>query len=159
MENPSFFPIIYYRVYNHITVFKECVLRREINSMFFLQLALALMFIAIGIVGITNYNSDLSQFGRSVGKMFGRSNDVFPILFSIIQLIAGVLLVLSLFVGFPGRILPISLLVIFIFWAVSIAMSYFLDGLFEPDFLVWLSRVSPQLVILTALWIVYRQAD
>jgi uncharacterized membrane protein YphA (DoxX/SURF4 family) len=125
--------------------------------MFFLQLSLALMFIAIGIVGITNYNSDLNQFGRSVGKIFGKSNDLFPILFAIIQLAAGILLLVSMFIGLPGRILPISLLVIFIFWASSIIMTFILDGLFEPDLIVWLSRISPQLVILSALWIVQRE--
>lgn len=124
--------------------------------MFFLQLSLALMFLAIGIVGITNYNSDLSQFGRSVGKVFGKSNDLFPIVFAVIQLVAGALLALSLFIDIPGRILPISLLIIFIFWAISIAMTFVLDNLFEPNFLVWLSQLSPQLVILTALWIVFR---
>ncbi|MBB6479414.1 hypothetical protein [Spirochaeta isovalerica] len=131
-------------------------MKREINAMFFLQLSLALMFLAIGIVGITNYNSDLSQFGRSVGKVFGKSNDLFPIVFAVIQLVAGALLALSLFIDIPGRILPISLLIIFIFWAISIAMTFVLDNLFEPNFLVWLSQLSPQLVILTALWIVFR---
>lgn len=131
-------------------------MKRSVDSMFFVQLSLALMFIAVGIVGITNYNSDISQFGRSVGNLFGRSNDIVPILFAIIQLAAGILLLVSLFVGFPGNILSISLLIIFIFWVVNIAMAFFLNDLFEPDFIVWLSRVSPQLVILSALWLVYR---
>ena len=134
-------------------------MRREINGMFFLQLSLALMFIAIGIVGITNYNSDVSQFGRSVGKVFGKNNDIFPIIFAIIQLAAGILLLLSLFIGIPGNILSISLLVIFIFWALSIVMAFVLDDLFKPDFIVWLANISPQLVILSALWVVFRTSD
>jgi len=134
-------------------------LKKSVNSLFFLQLSLALMFIAIGIVGIvgiTNYNSDISQFGRSVGKLFGQSNDIIPILFAVLELVAGVLLLISLFTGLPGKFLSVSLLVIFIFWSITIVMNYFMDGIFKPDFIVWLSRVSPQLVILSALWLVVR---
>ena len=132
-------------------------MKKSVNSMFFVQLSLALMFIAIGIVGLTNYNSNLSQFGRSVNSLFGQSNDIIPVLFAVLELVAGVLLLLSMFTGLPGRFLSIAMLIIFIFWAVTIAMNYFMDGIFEPDFIVWLSRVSPQLVILSALWMVTRE--
>ncbi|MBI9100379.1 MAG: hypothetical protein JEY91_17985, partial [Spirochaetaceae bacterium] len=129
---------------------------KSVDSMFFLQLSLSLMFIAIGIVGLTDYNSDFAQIGRSVNNLFGKSNDIVPVLFAVLQLVAGVLLLLSLFSGLPGRFLSIAMLVIFIFWAVRIAMSFFLNNLFEPDFIPWLAEVSPHLVILSALWIVTR---
>ena len=132
-------------------------MKRGVNAVFFIQLSLALMFIAIGIVGLTNYNSDLSQFGRSVNSLFGKSNNVIPVLFAVLELVAGVLLLLSLFTNvLPGRFLSIALIVIFIFWTVTIAMNFFLDGFAEPDFIVWLSRVSPQLVILSAIWLIAR---
>lgn len=127
--------------------------------MFFLKLSLALMFIAIGVAGITNYNSDFAQFGRSVGKVFGKSNDVLPLIFAIIQLLAGVLLLVSLFAAIPENILSISLIVIFVVWAINIVMAFFLNDIFKPDFIIWLSRVSPQLVILTAVWIVFRMKE
>ena len=132
-------------------------MKKSVNSLFFIQLSLALMFIAIGLVGIMNYNSDISQFGRSVGKLFGQSNDIVPVLFAVLELVAGVLLLVSLFAGFKGKFLSIALLVIFILWAVNIAMSYFMEGLFKPDFIIWLSKVSPQLVILSALWLIVRE--
>jgi uncharacterized membrane protein YphA (DoxX/SURF4 family) len=132
------------------------LLKKSINSIFFLQLSLALMFIAIGILGLTNYNSEFSQIGRSMGKLFGKSNNIIPILFSIIQLLAGVLLLLSLFMNLSNKLLSLSLLVIFVFWAVNIALAFFTKELFRPDFIVWLSKVAPQLVILSSLWLVYR---
>nr|MDA3810608.1 hypothetical protein [Spirochaetaceae bacterium] len=111
-------------------------------------------------VGITNYNSGLSEFGRSVNDLFGSNNDFIPILFSVLQLVAGVLLLVSLFTGFiPGRVLSISLLVIFIFWAITIVMKYFMNDLFEPDFVSWLARVSPQLVILSSLWLITKSSN
>lgn len=132
-------------------------MKKSVNSMFFVQLSLALMFIAIGFVGLTNYNSDLSSLGRSVNKMFGQSNNVIPVLFAVLELVSGILLLLSLFSGVSGKFLSLTMLLIFIFWAITIVMNYFMDGLFEPDFIVWLSRVSPQLVILSALWLVVRE--
>lgn len=114
------------------------------------------MFIAIGILGLTNYNSEFSQFGRSMGKLFGKSNNFMPVIFAIIQLFAGILLISSLFMAIPDRILSLSLLIIFVFWAVNIALGFFTKELFKPDFIVWLAKVSPQLVILSSLWLVYR---
>ncbi|MDA3850036.1 MAG: hypothetical protein PF447_02060, partial [Spirochaetaceae bacterium] len=108
------------------------------SSLFFLQMSLALMFIALGILGLTNYNSEFAQFGRSVNRMFGSNSNVLPVIFAVVELIAGGLLLLSSFSRIPGNILSISLLIIFIFWAVNILMNYFLEGLFEPNFAVWL---------------------
>jgi uncharacterized membrane protein YphA (DoxX/SURF4 family) len=122
--------------------------------MFFVQLSLALMFIAIGVMDITNYNSDISQFARSFSKLIGKNNDIVPVLFAVLELVSGILLLVSLFTGASGKFLSVALVIIFIFWAITIIMNYFMNGLFEPDFIDWLSRVSPQLVILSALWLV-----
>lgn len=134
-------------------------MKNSVNSIFFLKLSLALMFIAIGIVGITHYNSGISQFGRSINGLFGKNNNIIPILFAVLELVAGVLLLASLFTSLPGKFLSIAMIVIFIFWALTLIMNYFTEGLFKPDFIIWLSEVSPQLVILSALWIVVRTAD
>ena len=122
----------------------------------FMQLSLALMFIALGIAGITHYNSGGAEFMRGLNKAFGRSNDIIPIVMSVLELIAGVLLVISLFEVIPNALTSVLLLVIFIYWGITIVLQYFANGLFEPDFLVWLGNVSPQLVILSALWLVFR---
>ncbi|MBN2656929.1 MAG: hypothetical protein JXR86_07695 [Spirochaetales bacterium] len=136
-------------------------MKKSSNSILFLQLSLALMFISFGLVGIINYNSDLANFGRSVNKLFGQSNDVIPVLFAVLELVAGVLLIASLFSGVSSRVLSVSLLVIFIFWIVFIVMNYFLDGFGmnqygREDFLGWLKNLSPQLVALSGLWIITR---
>ncbi len=130
--------------------------KRTINSFFFLNLALALMLIATGILGITNYNSNGAEFIRGVNKAFGGSNSIIPILMAIIELAAGIILVIGLFDFIPKGILGILLLVIFIFWAVNIFMGFILNDIFEPDFFTWLAPFSAQLIILVSLWIVYR---
>ncbi len=134
-------------------------MKKSVNTLFFVQLSLALMFIALGIVGITNYNNPglLDQIGVSLNKLVGKNNSIVPILFAVLELVAGILLLVSLFSGMPGNFLSISLIMIFIFWVIHIVMKYFMSGVFEPNFFIWLSRVSPQLVILSALWLVVRE--
>ena len=131
-------------------------MKKKVNSYLFLQLSLALMLIATGVLGINSYNSGGSELLRGINKAFGSSNDVIPILMAVIELVAGVILVISLFDLIPARLLNILLLIIFIFWAVNIALAYILNGFLEPSFIKWLASISPQLIILTSLWIVYR---
>jgi hypothetical protein len=78
---------------------------------------------------------------------------------AIIELAAGILLAASLFGFVPNRMLSILLFIIFIFWAFNIFMSYILNDIFEPSLIKWLASISPQLVILASLWIVYRNND
>jgi len=134
-------------------------MKKSFDNFLLLKISIALMFIAIGIVGITQYNSDLSQFGRSVNKLFGAENNLIPILFSVFQLVAGVVLLLTLFTTLSRNFVSLSLLIIFIVWAVSIVVTYFTNSFLKPDFVRWLANVSPQLVILSALWILFRSNE
>ena len=131
-------------------------MKRAAGSHLFLQLSLALMLIATGVLGIDSYNSGGAEFLRGVNKAFGGSNDVIPSCLQVIELVAGAILVISLFNLIPSQLLNILLLIIFIFWAVNIALSYIINGFLEPSFIKWLASLSPQLIILSSLWIVYR---
>ena len=126
-------------------------------SVTFLQLALALMFIALGISGVTHYNSGGAEFLRGLNKAFGRSNDIIPIIISIVELVAGILLLINVFGLIHGKLASILLLVIIIYWGFTIIMNYFVNNLLEPDFIKWLGNMSPQLVILASLWIVFER--
>ena len=134
-------------------------MKRSINSFFFLQISLALMFIALGILGINSFNSGGAEFMRGMSKTFGGNSDFIPILMAIIELVAGALLLVSLFAPIPEKLMSLLLLIIFIFWAVNIVLLFIVDGLFEPNFIQWPAEISPQLVILTSLWIVYRNGE
>ena len=132
-------------------------MKTSTGSYFLLKLSLSLMFIAIGIAGITGYNSGLSEFARGVNQLFGRSNSILPLVMAIIELLAGVLLLLSIFSIFPSNLTSLLLLIILIFWAVTIILQYFINGFLKPDFIPWLGNVSVQLVILSGLWLVYSE--
>jgi hypothetical protein len=68
----------------------------SLNSGFFLQLSLGVFFLMIGIMGVGNYDSGLSQ----VARFFGRK-DTLSIIVAVIEIIMGGILVL-------GSIVPVS---------------------------------------------------
>ena len=125
---------------------------RSINTSFFLQIALALVLITFGLLAVNGYNSTGAELLRGVNKMFGKSGNVFPIVFGIVQLLAGFFLAAELFAPIPGNLFRILHIIICVFWLISIVMNFFMSDLLKPDLLRWLAALSPQLVILLSLW-------
>lgn len=127
---------------------------KTMGSRFFLQLALGVMFLALGILGISRYGSDMAQVGRALGKMFGSTSGTFSIVVAVIELAAGLFLIIDLFAGIDPGIVSVVQLAIFILFAVNIVLKYVLDGFLEPDFFPWLAAVGKESVILAAIWVV-----
>jgi uncharacterized membrane protein YphA (DoxX/SURF4 family) len=132
-------------------------MNRKIDATFLLQLVLGAALIVFGIMAYNGYNSAGQDAMRGLNKMFGKSNDLFPILFAIIQIVAGAALVAGLFVSLPDNIFKIVHLIICIFFLISIIMNFFLSNMMEPDFVRWLGALLPQLIILLSLWIIREQ--
>ncbi|MDC7241327.1 MAG: hypothetical protein PQJ50_13300 [Spirochaetales bacterium] len=129
-------------------------MRREINVYFVLQLVLGAALIVFGIMAINGYNSAGQEAVRGLNKMFGKSNNIFPITFGIVQLVAGIVLALALFVPIDDGIYRIVHIVICVFFLISIVLNFFLSNFIEPDLVRWLGALLPQVVILLAIWIV-----
>jgi hypothetical protein len=122
-----------------------------------LQIVMAVFLITLGLIGIINYNSDLAQFGRDLNRVFGRPGNPINLIAAIVELVAGVIVLAAVFVYVRSRLLFFATLVIAILWIVRIIISLFAQDLFEPNFLVWLNRLSADLIVLTALWLVNRK--
>lgn len=132
---------------------------RSRGSVFLIQLALGIFFIALGIEGIATYNSQINEFARAVGRFFGSQNDIIPLIFAIVEVVAGVVILLEIFVPVDSRMFFIASLVILVFWGVVMVLRYITGGNFlEPDYLPWIAAFSKDLVILSALWIVTGKA-
>lgn len=132
-------------------------MNRKIDAYFMLQLVLGAALIVFGIMAFNGYNSAGQEAMRGLNKMFGKSNDLFPIIFGIVQLVAGAALVAGLFISIADNLFRIIHLVICIFFLISIIMNFFLSNIMEPDFVRWLGALLPQLTILLSLWIVGEQ--
>lgn len=132
-------------------------MNRKIDAYFILQLVLGAALIVFGIMAFNGYNSAGQEAIRGLNKMFGKSNDLFPIIFGVVQLVAGAALAAGLFISISENLFRIIHLVICIFFLVSIVMNFVLSNLMEPDFVRWLGALLPQLIILLSLWIIREQ--
>ncbi len=118
------------------------------GATFFLQLALGLFFLMMGIMGLGNYNSRISE----VARFFGR-DDSLRIITSVVEIVMGLILVAKLFAAFPEGISRLVTLVLFALWALYMLINLFLNKRFmEPNAVVWLYNLSWHSIILAALW-------
>ena len=124
----------------------------SIDSFFFLQLSLGVFFVVLGILGLTRYTSKTSEFLR----MFGRDN-VMTLIVAVVQLLAGAILVLGLFMSVGSGLAKVVSIAVFVLWAAYMVMTLGMNEFLKPDTLGWLYKASWNTVILASLWITGRK--
>ncbi|MDC7125863.1 MAG: hypothetical protein PQJ46_09855 [Spirochaetales bacterium] len=126
------------------------------KSISLLGISLAILFVTVGLAGITHYNSDGAEFMRNVNSAFGRNNDIMPIVMSVIEVAAGIVIVLNVFSLISGKVMDVMMLVILVYWIFKIVLAFFVNDFIEPDVLTWLGQLAPNLVVLAALWTAFK---
>ena len=113
-----------------------------------IQLSLGLLLAVGGIWGLQGGG----DFGiNSLKSVFsGSAENIAVIVFSIIELLAGIYLVLELFIGSLGKFKSILMLIILIVWIVAIVFSDFIDGNFH-NFMKCLWNFAGHLVVLGSI--------
>ena len=111
-----------------------------------LQLALGCMLIVGGIWALQGGGDFGAQaLAGWLGKNFG-------VVFGVIELVAGVLLVIECFTkDIFGKFDNILGLIIMIVWLVAIVVGDIINGHFDP-FLPWIYNFAGHVIILGALW-------
>lgn len=122
-----------------------------------LQIVVGLFLFTLGLIGIADWSSEASQFGRGLTRLIGGSNNPVNVVIAIVQLAAGVIVFGALFIAVRSRLIYWLTVVIAILWIVEIVIGFFAQGLFEPDFIIWLNRLSADVIILAALWLINRK--
>jgi hypothetical protein len=122
-----------------------------------LQIVVAVFLFTLGLIGVVDWNSNLAQFGRSLNRLFGRSDNPMNLVVSIVELAAGGIIFIALFVTVTSRLIYWLTIIIAILWIVEIIIGFFAQDPFEPDFLVWLNRLSADVIILASLWLINRK--
>ena len=111
-----------------------------------LQLALGAMLIVGGIWAMQGGG----DFGaKALASWLGKT---FGVIFGVIELVAGVLLVIECFTtDIFGKFDNILGLIIMIVWLIAIVVADIIKGDFSP-FLPWLYNFASHVIILGALW-------
>ena len=121
--------------------------KKSINiGRFILQIALGL-FLALGGIWALNGGGD------EAAKWLSKQADVLKIIFGVVELLAGIFLILELFMGDVfGKLDKILMIIIMIVWIVGIVLLDFLNGKFlKPDVLPWLYQFAGHLLVLGAM--------
>ncbi len=127
-------------------------------SLDLLKISIGIFFCLLGLYGVLPTVEE-SVFSLLPGAGWG----ALEIVFGVVELICGVLIIVSLFTFLPKKTKVIVSLLIFIFWCARVVISKFILELSRmrpfDDFEQWLLVLSAQLVIAAALWIFYRNSD
>ena len=116
-----------------------------------LTIAVGCMLAVSGIYELQGKSADMAVKGlRSIFD--GNAEDIVVIVFGVIELVAGVFVVLKCFVGNLPFSKVLSLIVIIV-WLAVIILSDILGGIGTPDFLAWLLHLSKDLIIFCAILI------
>ena len=128
--------------------------KATINSLMILHLIVAMFLILTGINGLIAYSSKSSEIARAFVQFFGGKPDATTLVIGIIELTAGIVLVLALFMPMKSRLPYLASLVICVLWALHIVYILFVQGAVEQNAVVWLRSLSLNLIVLMALWMV-----
>jgi hypothetical protein len=134
---------------------------------FILQLALSAFLILLGIQGIIAYNSPLNELTRAFAGIFGGGKDAISLAIAIIDLAAGVLLALELFLGSQIKLISLVPIIVVVYWIARTIYKQFVTGMsisggtmtFQPDFLGWLVLLMSNVIYVIALFLVSRRSD
>lgn len=113
-----------------------------------LQIALGVMLVIGGIWALIGGGDFGAEAFRSIFK--GDARKILIIFYGIIELIAGLFILLELFLGdLLGKFLNICILIIAIIWIIAIVLSDFLNGNFlRGGFLPWAWDFATHLLVL-----------
>ena len=131
--------------------------KTRFDAILLLQIAVGFFLVTLGIAGLMSYNTTLSEAARALNRIFGRTNNPLNLIIAIIEVVAGAVLVLDLFVTLAGRLQFWTTLFIVVLWVAQIVVVFFVNNLIEPDFITWLNRLSMDLIILVGLWMINRR--
>ncbi len=117
-----------------------------------MQIALGAMLAIAGIWALMGGG----DFGAKAigGLLNGTVGKICVIIFGVIELLAGIFLILELFMGdIFGKIDNILMLIIIIVWIIAIVLADFIGGLFKGGFsLEWLWSLASHVLVLGVMF-------
>ena len=125
-------------------------------SVRFLRVSVGLFFVILGVIGVMPYVQE------SVFSLNDQHYAV-EVIFGIVEMLCGIILIAGLFTFIKRKTLRLTSLIIIVIWGVRITLARFIWGIrftggifFLPNISTWLLVTACEVVILSALFILYR---
>jgi hypothetical protein len=120
------------------------------------QLLIALLFIAMGMMGFASASGDGSQLSREISRMFGGDRELLLYIISVIELLCGIFLIAQFFLkGIPDKVGKLALTIILVFWLALIVILDILTidfgGFRGADWFSWIEQVVLHLIVLASI--------
>ncbi|MGE4454720.1 MAG: hypothetical protein AB7D92_09320 [Sphaerochaeta sp.] len=120
------------------------------------QILIALLFMAMGMLGFASASGAGSELSRELSNMFGGDRELLLFIISALELVAGIFLIAHYFVkGIPETFNKLAFTTILFFW---IALIVILDvltidfgGLRGSDWFSWIEQVVLHLIVLAGI--------
>ncbi len=117
---------------------------------------IALLFIAMGIIGFSSGKGLGNDISREISNMFGGDSEFLLYIVSTLELICGIFLGAQLIVKMiPSSFVTLALTVIMIFWAVLIIILDVLTidfGNFDgSEWFTWIEQTALHLIVLASI--------
>lgn len=130
---------------------------KGLSSIAIMQLSLGVFFVVLGITGILPGSGE-GIFGLS------KYRTTLEIIFGVFEILCGVFFLYDAVRRLPRKTSVLFILVILVLWCVRIVISEFIQGIefkadsvvFYPNFWSWLLTLSTDVVIASALWLIYK---
>lgn len=121
-----------------------------------LQILIALLFVAMGIIGFSSGRGLGSQISRELSNMFGGDNELLLYVISTLQLVSGLFLGARQFSKLiPDKIAKLAYLAILIFWVALIVILDVLTIDFGrisgSEWFTWIEQVVLHLIVLSGI--------
>ncbi|MCR5081527.1 MAG: hypothetical protein K6B17_09300 [Treponema sp.] len=133
--------------------------KKDVNvvAALILTLAVGCMLAISGIYALQNKAAgDLAVAGlKSIFK--GDACKLVVTVFGVIELLAGIFIILKTFIGDRmGSLGNIISLIVVIVWIVVIVLADIVNGIAKPNVLAWLLQLSKDLIVFGAIWVCCR---
>jgi len=125
-----------------------------------LQVVVGILFLLMGIAGITDYNSDFAEMGRSVSQAFGGDSEFLDIFIAIFELACGIVLIATVFAKVDKKLVKLAQLVSLTIWALLIVLLDILAPNFDAnrfDWLFWGQTTVLHLIVLISIYSIWKE--
>jgi hypothetical protein len=134
---------------------KKAAAKVGLQTGFILQIVVGVLFLLMGIAGITDYNSDFAEMGRSVSQAFGGDTEIIDIIIAIVELACGIVLIATVFAKVDKKLVKLAQLISMILWILLIVLLDILAPNFGAnrfDWLFWGQTTVLHLIVLLSIY-------